>query len=186
MEKLTVAQLVKFTDFYRTRRFITVVAKTLYWASNPVSIRTPYICNKYFNIILPSSSWSLKWYLYSRLLDQNANAFLIFLIRATCYLRPSYPPWFDHPTDIRWRVRTTEFLGIPQCSSVLRPVYSLHPSHTTLSNTVRPRKVTTSLRSLCELSERVHLHLNSVNQLIFVMVKWGVLFEVRTEFLNNI
>jgi hypothetical protein len=29
-------------------------------------------------------------------------------------------------------------------------------------------------------------NLNSVNQLIFVMVKCGVLFEVRTEFLNNI
>jgi hypothetical protein len=28
--------------------------------------------------------------------------------------------------------------------------------------------------------------LNSINQLIFVMVKCGVLFEVRTEFLNNI
>jgi hypothetical protein len=27
---------------------------------------------------------------------------------------------------------------------------------------------------------------NSINQLIFVMVKCGVLFEVRTEFLNNI
>jgi hypothetical protein len=30
------------------------------------------------------------------------------------------------------------------------------------------------------------LNLNSVNQLIFVTVKCGVLFEVRTEFLNNI
>jgi hypothetical protein len=30
------------------------------------------------------------------------------------------------------------------------------------------------------------LNLNSVNQLIFVMVKYGVPFEVRTEFLNNI
>jgi hypothetical protein len=30
------------------------------------------------------------------------------------------------------------------------------------------------------------LNLNSVNQLIFIMVKCGVLFEVRTEFLNNI
>jgi hypothetical protein len=30
------------------------------------------------------------------------------------------------------------------------------------------------------------LNLNSVNQLTFVMVKCGVLFEVRTEFLNNI
>jgi hypothetical protein len=33
---------------------------------------------------------------------------------------------------------------------------------------------------------RASLNLNSVNQLIFVMVKCGVLFEVRTEFLNNI
>jgi hypothetical protein len=28
--------------------------------------------------------------------------------------------------------------------------------------------------------------LNGINQLIFVMVKYGVLFEVRTGFLNNI
>jgi hypothetical protein len=28
--------------------------------------------------------------------------------------------------------------------------------------------------------------LNSINQLIVLMVKFGVLFEVRTEFLNNI
>jgi hypothetical protein len=28
--------------------------------------------------------------------------------------------------------------------------------------------------------------LNNINQLIFVMVKCGVLFEVRTEFLNII
>jgi hypothetical protein len=32
----------------------------------------------------------------------------------------------------------------------------------------------------------VLLCLNSVNQLIFVMVKCGVLFEVRTGFLNNV
>jgi hypothetical protein len=30
------------------------------------------------------------------------------------------------------------------------------------------------------------LNLNSVNQLIFVMVKCSVVSEVRTEFLNNI
>jgi hypothetical protein len=30
------------------------------------------------------------------------------------------------------------------------------------------------------------LNVNSVNKLIFVMVKSGVLFEVRTEFLNII
>jgi hypothetical protein len=33
---------------------------------------------------------------------------------------------------------------------------------------------------------REELNLNSVNQLIFVMVKCGVLFEVWTEFLNII
>jgi hypothetical protein len=32
----------------------------------------------------------------------------------------------------------------------------------------------------------VIVFLNSINQLIFVMVKCGVLFEVRTEFLNVI
>jgi hypothetical protein len=32
----------------------------------------------------------------------------------------------------------------------------------------------------------VFIYLNSVNQLIFVMVKCGVLFEVRTELLNVI
>jgi hypothetical protein len=30
------------------------------------------------------------------------------------------------------------------------------------------------------------ISLNSINQLIFVMVTCGVLFEVRTDFLNNI
>jgi hypothetical protein len=29
------------------------------------------------------------------------------------------------------------------------------------------------------------ISLNSINQLIFVMVKFGVLFEVRTEFSNK-
>jgi hypothetical protein len=32
----------------------------------------------------------------------------------------------------------------------------------------------------------VIIFLNSINQLICVMVKCGVLFEVRAEFLNNI
>jgi hypothetical protein len=36
------------------------------------------------------------------------------------------------------------------------------------------------------LVQRAIISLNSVNQLIFVMAKCGVLFEVRTEFLNSI
>jgi hypothetical protein len=36
------------------------------------------------------------------------------------------------------------------------------------------------------LSAAITTMLNSVNQLILVMVKYGVLFEVRTVFLNNI
>jgi hypothetical protein len=39
-------------------------------------------------------------------------------------------------------------------------------------------------RDVLTLQELVKL--KRVNQLIFVMVKCGVLFEVRTEFLNNI
>jgi hypothetical protein len=35
-------------------------------------------------------------------------------------------------------------------------------------------------------SATAFISLNSVNQLVFVMVKCGVLFEVRTEFLNVI
>jgi hypothetical protein len=34
--------------------------------------------------------------------------------------------------------------------------------------------------------ETAIIYLNSVNQLIFVMVKCGVFFAVRTQFLNNI
>jgi hypothetical protein len=36
------------------------------------------------------------------------------------------------------------------------------------------------------LSVTAIIFLNSINQLMFVMVKCGVLFEVRTGFLNNI
>jgi hypothetical protein len=32
----------------------------------------------------------------------------------------------------------------------------------------------------------VIISFNSINHLVFVMVSCGVLFEVRTEFLNNI
>jgi hypothetical protein len=59
---------------------------------------------------------------------------------------------------------------------------------------VSGNKITRDLRTPAGSSLRQHVHiqhtfslnLNSVNQLIFVMVKYGVLFEVRTEFLNNI
>jgi hypothetical protein len=39
---------------------------------------------------------------------------------------------------------------------------------------------------VCFLVWTAIISLNSVNQLIFVMVKCGVLFEVRTGILNNI
>jgi hypothetical protein len=39
---------------------------------------------------------------------------------------------------------------------------------------------------LCFSALTAIISLNSINQLIFVMVKCGGLFEVRTEFLNNI
>jgi hypothetical protein len=42
-----------------------------------------------------------------------------------------------------------------------------------------------SIHGFCMVLTAI-ISLNSVNQLIFVMVKCDVLFEVRTEFLNNI
>jgi hypothetical protein len=39
---------------------------------------------------------------------------------------------------------------------------------------------------LCFSFKTAIIYLNSINQLTFVMVQCGVLFEVRTEFLNNI
>jgi hypothetical protein len=47
-------------------------------------------------------------------------------------------------------------------------------------------KCNTSLSKLFRINLIFLFILNNVNQLIFVMVKCGVLFEVRTEFLNNI
>jgi hypothetical protein len=44
----------------------------------------------------------------------------------------------------------------------------------------------TFISFMCFSIHTAIISLNSVNQLIFVMVKCGVLFEVRTEFLNNI
>jgi hypothetical protein len=48
--------------------------------------------------------------------------------------------------------------------------------------------ITTPEEAVLNIKERMTfsalLNLNSVNQLIFVMVKCGVLFEVRTELLN--
>jgi hypothetical protein len=58
--------------------------------------------------------------------------------------------------------------------------YKLPPSDTVLSQ-LNP--VQCFIKLPCNL---LLLNLNSVNQLIFVMVKCGVLFEVRAEFLNNI
>jgi hypothetical protein len=39
---------------------------------------------------------------------------------------------------------------------------------------------------LCFSLKAAIISLNSINQLIFVLVKCGVLFEVRTKFLNII
>jgi hypothetical protein len=41
-------------------------------------------------------------------------------------------------------------------------------------------------RFVCLSLQATIIFLNSINQLIFVMVKCGVLFEVRTEYLNII
>jgi hypothetical protein len=61
-------------------------------------------------------------------------------------------------------------------------------------NPMKPKLVCVLFKNSVRTSKRTHftitkiswLNLNSVNQLIFVMVKCGVLFQVRTGFLNII
>jgi hypothetical protein len=62
--------------------------------------------------------------------------------------------------------------------------------HTRLRENLKSHMNKTGLvKLLCRgnsSAEELALNLNSINQLIFVMVKCGVLFEVRTEFLYTV
>jgi hypothetical protein len=78
------------------------------------------------------------------------------------------------------------------CHTVVCSVASGHPDGTSYVVLLCLRNCTSSWNGVSwnfaslVVTTIFTLNLNSVNQLIFVMVKCGVLFEVRTGFLNNI
>jgi hypothetical protein len=63
---------------------------------------------------------------------------------------------------------------------------SLQPSKLLQNNESRKNQMHTCRRVKMPTGLYRWINLNSVNRLLFVMVKCGVLFEVRTGFLNNI
>jgi hypothetical protein len=72
---------------------------------NPVHTQLPYFLKIHFNIVFPLTSWSSERFPPSKLSYQNFV--LIFHLPCTCcMLRPSHPPWFDHPNNICWRKYT--------------------------------------------------------------------------------
>jgi hypothetical protein len=81
--------------------------------------------------------------------------------------RPGSNP---RPLDLVASILTTE----PPRLHSINELFSRHSAQQTRLEHTQQQKV------------KQGLNLNSVKQLIFVMVKCGVLFEVRTEFLNNI
>jgi hypothetical protein len=127
----------KISSFlYGTRRFITVLTKashwTLSWASRiqfvpsiPVPLRS--ILMLFFHL----RQWSLTFKTPNQS-PVNASPF-----PHACHMsRPPYPPWFNHPNRIRWRIQAVKFI-IVQFSplSVFLSFRSEYPSqHSVLRN----------------------------------------------------
>jgi hypothetical protein len=71
---------------------------------------------------------------------------------------------------------------MPRCYQIIRLLITDN-----ISSILYLQKMITRIHHNDNLvKNRGFISLNSVNQLIFVMVRCGVLFEVRTEFLNII
>jgi hypothetical protein len=89
----------------------------------------------------------------------------------------------SHGTLMMEAVRTSA-IRLPQPTSMrLSRKAAIFTSHSRSFRQVRHGFVFLIYLVFCVLDRM--LNLNSVNQLIFVMVKCGVLFEVRTGFLNK-
>jgi len=68
----------------------------------PVHTFKTYVFKTHFNIILPSTTRSSKWFPH---FDFSGQHVWISCRSHACYvLLPSHRPWFDHPNNIWWRV----------------------------------------------------------------------------------
>ena len=83
-EQLTVPQLVKeFPAVCAIWSFITIFTSACHLSlilshSNPVQSPHPTFFKIHFNIILPSTPWSCKWYIFVRFSHQNPLCISIF------------------------------------------------------------------------------------------------------------
>ena len=76
---------------------------------NPVYVSSAYCFTINFNIILPSTPGSSKWYL--PLMFPHQNPICTFPLPHTCYVpRPSHSSWFDHTNNIWWSVQIMNLL----------------------------------------------------------------------------
>ena len=132
LEKLTASQLLKkFPAFYGTRRFITALTRarrlSLFWATSTQSMPPSNFLKVCFNVILPSTPGSSKWFLSLR--SPYQNTVCTAPLPQTCYMpRPSHSSLFDHPNNIWWGVESIKFLimyssPLPCYFVPLRPKY---------------------------------------------------------------
>jgi hypothetical protein len=99
---------------YGIRRFITVFTKspplnTILSQLNPVRPVDPYLRKVHLNVILPPTPRSSQRYLPFG--PPNKNPVDISPLPHACHMtRPSHPPWFNHPNNIRWRIQVMKFI----------------------------------------------------------------------------
>ena len=96
-ENLTVLQLVKISIFFATPRFITVFkgdrCLSLSSTRSIQSSAQSYLIKTRFNIILPSTSRSSKWYFSFRF--PNQNPVCTTPLSSTSHLPPPPRPSYD-------------------------------------------------------------------------------------------
>jgi hypothetical protein len=107
LEKLITIQLVKkLTDFYETRRFVTVFTRVRHLAI--------FLATRIWPTPLLSSRLCLD--LPSGLFPSGFPSRILFAL--------SHSPWFGRPTNIQWRIQIMELLIMhfsPSCCNLLPP-----------------------------------------------------------------